>query len=555
MKGERLAILILTLIILLAPFDYGLPDLQILTINLVLSIFLIFIWLVFAIRRGEINFYINPITVSVLLFFLISLFSITYSIHPHSSLTEVMRVFTYLAIFFTSANFFSRESFQKIFYVIAMCMALLAVYGIGKYFVAGEAEAKSVFVYHGTFATYLLLTFPLTFSLRRRNSLFLWLGTLGLFAFIVTLSRSAWVSLIIAGVVLAVLLLGRRLTQARKRAGVACARPAPSQRPDQRLESKSPCVRRHILIIVAVILLFIMCDSFFMKSVIIKRIGTLSSPWNVSSAQARVKYWDSAIKITKQYLPTGTGIQTFYVIYPFFKHPSFTVSTHHFVHNDYLQILSELGPVGLIIFLSVIFCYMFTLHSAIGKGREDSRIEPNASSAVPAGSHAKRARIKGGENLLLPIYLSSLAFFFSCIFEFNIYIPSLMILVYLYLAFVSKGKGKLITIRLNRYILIYSILIVIIILATFPYLGQIFARKGHAAFTEGNVSVALKNYKAASFLSPLSSLPREKLAKIYLSQEKFEEAFEECINAIRLNSFAKRNYKLLGDIVNRNETK
>ncbi len=541
MKGERLAILILTLIILLAPFDYGLPDLQILTINLVLSIFLVFIWLVFAIRRGEINFYINPITVSICLFFLISLFSITYSIHPHSSLTEVMRVFTYLAIFFTSANFFSKESFQKIFYVIAMCMALLALYGIGKYFVVREAEAKSVFVYHGTFATYLLLTFPLAFSLRRRNSLFLWLGTLGFFAFIVTLSRSAWVSLIIAGMVFALLLVRRRLTQARKRAGAACARPAPSQRSDQRLESKFPCVRGYILIIVALILLFIICDSIFMNSVIIKRIGTLFSPWNVSSAEARVKYWDSAIKITKQYLPTGTGIQTFYLIYPFFKHSSFTVSTHHFVHNDYLQILSELGPLGLLIFLSVIFCYMFTLHSAIEKGREDSSIDPHPSRLLPDASHA--------------IYLSSLAFFFSCIFEFNIYIPSLMILVYLYLAFVSKVKGKLITIRLKRYMPIYSILIAIIILATFPYLGQIFARKGHAALTEGNVPVALKNYKTASFLSPLSSSPREKLAKIYLGQERFEEAFEECINAIRLNSFAKRNYELLGDIVNGYETK
>ena len=508
-RDRKLAIFLLSLIIILAPFDYGFLDLQILTINLVLALLLIFIWAVSSIRKGGVELCLNSITVSICLFFLIVSFSLVYSIRPYSSLTEVMRHFTYIAVFFSSASLLSDKDFRKLFQLVVIWMGLLAVYGLWEYS-SGEGQGtKSVFaVYHGTFAAYLLLTFPLAFGLMKYKPYFLLPGLLGILALAATQSRCAWVSFIMGGLVSLPLLIKFR-GRIKLRVGIVLA---------------------------LTFVFFFAYDYLFMDSVLIKRLATLPSPGGVPSAQARVKYWGSALEITKQYLPAGTGIQTFYLIYPFYKHPSFAGCTHHFVHNDYLQLLSEIGPLGLIAFLGIVFSYLFHLRSAINRPVKE-----------------KPFNGVGNRGLLLAIYLSSLSFFFGCIFEFNIYIPSLMILMYLYIAFASRGTKRFIKIHPKGYLFIYPLLFAAIILAVFPYAGQLFAERGNAALKSGDISSAITDYKAASFFSPLNTFSHRALAEVYLSQGKEKEALEECINAIRLNPFVKKNHELLGDIFN--ETK
>jgi O-antigen ligase len=71
--------------------------------------------------------------------------------------------------------------------------------------------------------------------------------------------------------------------------------------------------------------------------------------WTVRFAQ-----WDSAVRQYADYPLTGSGLGTFKVLYPQYRTLADATTAGNYVHNDYLQLLAEAGPLlvlALVLFL------------------------------------------------------------------------------------------------------------------------------------------------------------------------------------------------------------
>ncbi len=500
---ERIIQYVLILIIIITPFDYGFFDLKILTLTLLLSLTLFFFSILEGVRNSKISFVITPFYVPLLLLLFIIGSSFFYSIYPYSSLTEIMRIFSYLLIFLVALNTLSASRFLSIFKILVIWVTILSIYGLAEYFLKRVPAVDSVFAYHNNFACYLLLTLPLAISLGKERKFFFWLGGFNFLVLLLTGARSSWLVFLLSLLIFIPLVI-------------------------KYLKWKWLIIS--LLVLVISLGLLFTYDQTFRNSELTGRTKSLLSPYKVSSVQARFKYWQTSSEIIKENFPFGTGIQTFYQIYPKYKHPCFKTSTHHFAHNDYLQLLSETGLLGLGAFIYLIFFYLYILFNIISKKREK-------------------------EPVFIGIAMGSVCFFLHSFLEFNIYIPALMVVFYLYFAFVGKESSlgvKNLTISAASKKFLYPSLITLFLLSiwisSLPYQGQIYNEKGQLQSKKGDFLTALESFKKASRSSPLNSIVWTNLGKTYFKLKDIERAKSAFHKAIKSNPYEAINYEMLADI-------
>ncbi len=103
---------------------------------------------------------------------------------------------------------------------------------------------------------------------------------------------------------------------------------------------------------------FVLPDSITQRFMSIGNLGD-------SSTSYRVNIWKGVIDMLQDYWPTGIGIgyDSFKLVYPGYALSAIEKAPH--AHNLFLQILVEIGIVGLIVFLAAMFFYVqgsLTLH-------------------------------------------------------------------------------------------------------------------------------------------------------------------------------------------------
>ncbi|MDO9464612.1 MAG: O-antigen ligase family protein [bacterium] len=415
-----------------------------------------------------------------------------------------MRIFSYLLIFLAALNTLSTSKFLLIFKVLVIWVTILSIYGLIEYFLERVPAVDSVFAYHNNFACYLLLSVPLAISLGKEKKFFFWLGGFNFLVLLLTGARSSWLAFLLSFLIFIPLVI-------------------------KYLKWKWLIIS--LLVLVLSLGLLFTYDQTFRNSGLASRTKSLLSPYKVSSVQARFKYWQSGFKIIKGSFPFGTGIQTFYQIYPKYKHSSFKSCTHHFAHNDYLQLLSEAGILGLGAFIYLIFFYLYLLFNIIFKKR-------------------------GKEPVFIGIGMGSVCFFLHSFLEFNIYIPALMVVLYLYFAFVGKESSlgvKTLEISASSKKFLYPSLGIVFLLlvwvSSLPYQGQIYNEKGLIQSKKGDFLTALESFKKAGRLSSLNSNVWTNLGKTYFKLEDAESAKSAFHKAIKSNPYEAINYELLADIL------
>ncbi|MCX5641979.1 MAG: O-antigen ligase family protein [Candidatus Omnitrophica bacterium] len=68
------------------------------------------------------------------------------------------------------------------------------------------------------------------------------------------------------------------------------------------------------------------------------------------SSDQRILVWQSTLKIFRDFPIIGTGLGTFASIFPAYRSEDIIKKVFSFAHNEYLQLLSEVGIVGFLIF-------------------------------------------------------------------------------------------------------------------------------------------------------------------------------------------------------------
>lgn len=120
---------------------------------------------------------------------------------------------------------------------------------------------------------------------------------------------------------------------------------------------------------------FVLPDSIIQRFTSIGNVGD-------SSTSYRVYIWDGVLKMLKDYFPTGIGIGTasFSKVYPYYALSGIETAPHS--HNLYLQITTEIGIVGLIVFVAAMF---FFAQGAFTLNLNEQRKAKHMSSAVFCG--------------------------------------------------------------------------------------------------------------------------------------------------------------------------
>jgi O-antigen ligase len=120
--------------------------------------------------------------------------------------------------------------------------------------------------------------------------------------------------------------------------------------------------------------------------------------------EGRPTYWANTAEIFKDYPIFGTGLGTFPSLYPDKEEGETLIRLYH-AHNDYLEYISELGIVGMMLLLGGIL-YMLVKSFLMWRGRRQSEI---------------KALALGGIVAIICILIHSLT-------DFNLHIPANMLL-------------------------------------------------------------------------------------------------------------------------------
>jgi len=152
----------------------------------------------------------------------------------------------------------------------------------------------------------------------------------------------------------------------------------------------------------------------FQEGSIAERLQTTEHQlWSSMDAatSSRLVIWESAWNIYLQKPLLGWGVGTFWAVYPQYKLP-FESSAGQHVHNDYLELLVELGPIGLLLLLLVGLALLWQGLRLISRGG-------------PIGSEAS--------GLLAAIAAVSVHTFFT----FNFYVMPIVLVIGLYVGWLS----------------------------------------------------------------------------------------------------------------------
>ncbi|MDP6958449.1 MAG: O-antigen ligase family protein, partial [Planctomycetota bacterium] len=320
----------------------------------------VFLVLLSTLRTPVRNISFSGVEIPLTLFLLLGAFSITWASYTLPAMQTILAYLSFSLFGFTLYTLFQNRP-HTLFTCLFGFLLVLSVYCLlQKYIllpearIAGELDTRfqgsemaarlssvevfGTFLYPNSLAGFLVFALPIVggmlLDLKKTRFLGILLLLLGGFILFLTGSLGGWVAFTLATGLLIALLLTRN----RKR------------------------IRNGIWILAGTGLILI-CG--------LVPTGPLS-PDRLDNESMRIRdvYWTAALRISEDHLWTGVGLDNFQEYYPAYKGE--TQQETRKVHNDFLQILVELGIVGLFLFFVLI---IWTFRHALPPPKEAIPIE------------------------------------------------------------------------------------------------------------------------------------------------------------------------------------
>ena len=318
-------------------------------------------------KKEELKIISNPLNIPVLSFIIICVLSLIWSNSPFISLKELPLFLAGPLLYFIIVNdIYNERQINRIISAILIMGGLFGIYGILQYngidfsFWIGNYGRGKVFGLFGNvgyFAEYLILPLPIAISLflvskNKTIKILLLIGILTMASTItLTFTRTSYLSLVISFIFMLLLFVisrGKRLFKENKKIFIVI-----------------------LTAIVLIVSLFVIPTSLNEKGTILSKIKervSISQLGSEFSTGRRVAIWKYTIPMIKDYPLLGSGIGSF-------KYNSLRYQAEFFdqgdnralyphglaekTHNEYLQLAAELGIIGLIIFIWLIFAYFY----------------------------------------------------------------------------------------------------------------------------------------------------------------------------------------------------
>jgi len=477
-------------------------------------------------KKEELKIISNPLNIPVLSFIIICVLSLIWSNSPFISLKELPLFLAGPLLYFIIVNdIYNERQINRIISAILIMGGLFGIYGILQYngidfsFWIGNYGRGKVFGLFGNvgyFAEYLILPLPIAISLflvskNKTIKILLLIGILTMASTItLTFTRTSYLSLVISFIFMLLLFVisrGKRLFKENKKIFIVI-----------------------LTAIVLIVSLFVIPTSLNEKGTILSKIKervSISQLGSEFSTGRRVAIWKYTIPMIKDYPLLGSGIGSF-------KYNSLRYQAKFFdqgdnralypygvadkTHNEYLQLGAELGIIGLIIFIWLIFAY-FNYGLKILKREKD--------------------RYKQG--VIIGLMGSVMAFLIDSIFWFPLHHSFTSSLFWLCLGLLvvmglkedeavykSKSNKKITSTKNDIHqfkpLLAISIVLLAAILSISvakPFIARIYWYNGFKEIEKENWNEAIKKYEAALSWDPYLGEVYYDIGKILQNKELY----------------------------------
>lgn len=435
---------------------------------------------------GELSLESKDPIIFLALFVLWNGISFLWSIHYVRTLIEFLQLTLAVVVLYLSTQM-DEEGRGKTISVIGLVSSLIALLGILEYIFVKTGRITSTFVNPNPFGTYLLILFLFYwgYSLREKKLFLNILSVVFLVALFLTGSRGAYLSLIVA---LPFIFIGFSKNEVKKNLFKTVL-----------FFSGSLALTWLIMYIAPIVQESLGLDVSLLDSLL--RSGSLEN-----SSTGRFEFWKAAIRVFAERPLTGFGLGTFFQSY--FIGYGGNQWYSRFAHNHYLQILAELGIVGLILFMAFIFSTLFAFW--------------------------KIYRSKDHPPYFIGIAAAFIGFLAHIFIEFSWNFPGVTVTMFWLLGMglsFYKREGKLISIK-PVYLRVTSIILLVL---TLWHFGSMKAYSlGFKYEDSGDTDRALKTYHTINSIYPINHNGFLFESNIYISRFNMEGDPENLAKGIEL---------------------
>ena len=330
--------------------------------------------------------------------------SCVFSIYKYASAMEMLRLMTMVGVFYLVVNNFDRWMSFRLVKLVIIMGTIMSLFGLAQYFCGLEHSwwkpdifLASTYVNHNHFAGYLELAIPLAIGMvlaqkqaklrsNQGNKILIKVGLVAaliimFIAFVFSQSRGAWACLAISLIVMNIVLVRKKVLK-----------------------------KESLLVFLLLLTLGIVYISSGYDAVA-RRLGSVEEINQESFFAGRLKIWQGSTRMIGDNSLYGSGIGTFVWGFPPYRPQTLQIRAHY-AHNDYLQMMAEMGLLALPLMLWMIWVVV-----AAGFRWQDRE------------GLKKKRRLGLTEGVVLGSAVGILSLSLHGLIDFNFHIPANMLVV------------------------------------------------------------------------------------------------------------------------------
>ncbi|MHA1275317.1 MAG: O-antigen ligase family protein, partial [Promethearchaeota archaeon] len=483
-------------------------------------IILIVLWIIKLLSTEKVTWNKNKLNLPIYLFIITLFFSLIISNAISASFEDYIIFISYIILYFTIINVFNQKkefnSFIKIFLITSFIISvytLIQYYGFDHYY-DNLGRLTSTIGQKNWISNYLAMIFPVAFfyflleQTKKNKIKYFFLLSILYATLMICQSRGIWISISITIIFAIYIIIKFKF---------------------YRIFEKNKKWLFLLIITFLIITIIYSTDNPLNKSAITVPQRALSTfDEQDPSINTRLLMWRTTFEMIKDKPIFGSGIGTFKINYLDYQ-ADFLQRNPYYIkysgkaaeaHNEYLQILAELGITGFAFFLLIIFVF-YSL----------------------ALEYLKNKRNNQDKIIVFGLILSITCFLIHSLFTFPLHVPVLgstfFILLGLTAMYINGFKlnemdtKKSIRIEINTNYSIKKIIIILVFIIGFfligalafkPYFAEIHYFKGMKYYEKENYNDALKDFKYAAQLDPYNGRILHALGTTYYHLDIQDEA-------------------------------
>ena len=503
-----------------------------------------FLWVIKLIIVEELSWEKTKLNISILIFILVMSISLIRNEVVFVGLKDFINFLAYFMIFFLIINCIYNQkqflSFLKLYFIIAFLIALYTFfqyYGYDPFFI-GNNYLTSTLGQKNWISNYIAMIFPIVFSFfllqkEKKFKIIYYILLSVLYANImICQSRGIWISIFVSSIIGFYFIYKIKLVKYFRKN------------------------RKWLIILILTFLIITVIYSTnnpLNKSAVtvVQRAATTFDKSD-TSINTRMLIWKITFNMIKDNPWFGSGIGTFKLNYQNYQADYLQENPEDIkywikageAHNEYLQIWAELGIIGLILFLTIIYFFydlIIKFLNKVKKGNKENKI------------------------IVVGMLTGITCFLIHCLFSFPLHVPALgsafFMMIGLTLRF-TKGFNlnkenqcniiiKSINTKNNKYKIIFIILILAFVIFLInnivvkPYISELYYFKGMIFNLNYKFKDSLPLLSHAVDLSPHNGRIVHALGATYYNLNRYDEAIE-CFSRARKYEIDKYIFYLSG---------